>query len=257
MSDKDTSENKRTSAETLGAPPPNLLLSAAAPILSLSQHLRSKQLGSSVDALQSQLVALIHKFMQEGQREHYPAAMLIAARYLLCATLDDLIREASWIEENAWDSKTLTHYFNQESDPAHRFYLILQQACEDPEANIDLIELGYHCLSMGYMGEYKHTENGDETIAKLMDGIFHLINATRGDAPTQLFFSTKPLPALEAKPPEPSKRSRLPIVIWCIATVTFIIMLLPYQQKLAELAKPIQQKINSLTQPVTRTAHDA
>jgi type IV/VI secretion system ImpK/VasF family protein len=225
----------------------NSLLSSAAAVLTQSSHLRQDWAGSSVLTLQSHLVESIEQFMHDGQSKHYPAPILLASRYFLCATLDELITYSAWVKKNEWEQHALLSFFKQEPRESNRFFLILQRACENPADHIDLIELGFHCLSIGFMGEYKDKPNGNETIAKLMDKLYQIIVDTRGEAPTELFLGPAPTIKIKTKRFSWSCNKRWAATIWGGVIVLYLIILFPYHLKLSEFAKPIKQTIAALT----------
>jgi type IV/VI secretion system ImpK/VasF family protein len=225
----------------------NSLLSAAAAVLTQSTHLREGWSGSSVLGLQSQLVELIEQFMHDGQEKHYPAPILLASRYFLCASLDELITYSAWVKKNEWEQHALLSFFKQEPRESDRFFLILQRACENPADHIDLIELGFHCLSIGFMGEYKNQPNGLETIAKLMDKLYQIIVETRGEAPSELFLGPAPSIKVKTKRFSWACNKRWAAYIWGGCIVLYLIILFPYKAKLADFSAPIEQTLKTLT----------
>lgn len=229
----------------------NALLVGAAKLLAQSTQLRKGSSGMPLPALQAHLIQLIENFMRDGQSMHYPAPILLASRYFLCATLDELISNAAWIEEQAWDTLSLLGFFKQEPRDSDRFYLILQRACENPKEHVDLIELGFHCLSMGFMGEYKNKTKGSELITKLMDKLYQIIIDTRGEASKTLFLGQTPFVKIKTKRLSWSCNKRWAGIIWGACIVIFLAVLIPYKSKLSTLTDPIQQELTTLAQKKT------
>lgn len=240
-----TGLTKNSPADSAGH---NALLSAAAAILTQSNHLRKQWPDNSVITAQTHLINLVEQFMRDGQAASYSAPILLASRYFLCATLDEIIASSSWVEKDAWDEVALLRFFKQEPSNSNRFFLILQRSCENPEEHIDLIELGFHCLSIGFMGDYKDKVNGTEIITKLMDKLYQIIIEVRGEAPTDLFLGSKLPIKVKAKRFGWSSKPRWAAVIWGACIVIFLGVLFPYKAKLDTLAAPTHQELQSLTQ---------
>jgi type VI secretion system protein ImpK len=226
----------------------NSLLLAAAAILTQSGHLRESLPTSSAKALQTHLIELTEQFMRDGQAKNYPAPILLAGRYFLCATLDELISHATWAKKNEWGKLNLLDFFKQEPRESNRFFLILQRACENPKEHIDLIELGFHCLSIGFMGEYIKNTKGTEIISKLMDKLYQIIVETRGEPPTELFLGASLSIPTKIKPVSWSCSRRSVVLTWGACFALFLAALFPYKAKLSSLADPIHQTLKTLTQ---------
>ncbi len=224
----------------------NALLSAAASILTQSTPLRQGWSGSSVLALQSHLVESIEQFMHDGQMKNYPAPILLASRYFLCATLDELVSYSHWIKKNESEQLALLTFFKQEDKESDRFFLILQRACENPTDHIDLIELGFHCLSIGFMGQYKEKPNGAETIAKLMDKLYQIIVDIRGEAPSELFLGQAPSIKIKTQRFTWACKKRWPAYIWGSAFLIYLIILFPYKKELSDFVQPIEKSLTTL-----------
>ena len=228
----------------------NSLLLAASTLLTLSGHLRERLPTNSTKALQAHLIELTEQFMRDGQAKNYSPPILLAGRYFLCATLDELISHATWAQKSEWEKLTLLDFFKQESRESNRFFLILQRACENPNEHIDLIELGFHCLSIGFMGEYIKNPKGTEIISKLMDKLYQIIVDTRGEPPTELFLGAPPTPPpAEIKHVSWSCNRRSVALTWGACFALFLAALFPYKGKLDNLANPIYQTLKTLTQP--------
>jgi type VI secretion system protein ImpK len=226
----------------------NALLAAAAAILNQTGKLRQQRPENSALTLQPHLIELIERFMLDGQKQDYSAPILLASRYFLCATLDELIIHSSWITNNAWDKKTLLDHFKQEPRQSGHFFLILQRTCENPQEHIDLIELGFHCLSTGFMGEYKTKNNGAEVISTLMEELHQIIIDIRGEPPKQLFLKSPTAAPIKRKRIGWSARPLWAGLAWGACVAVFLVVLLPYKNKLNHLANPIQQELITLNQ---------
>ena len=130
----------------------NPLAGAAAPILTIAYQL-SEQASpvDDVDSLISILIVELKSFYHKADSLGYDAKQILAARYWLCSTLDELILNLpnpKKIQPRsllvALEHPTASHYF---------FSLVLEhQNTSNPSA--DLLEMAYLCLCVGYTGQH-------------------------------------------------------------------------------------------------------
>lgn len=224
----------------------NHLLLAAAPILSLSTRLRQKAPNFPLATLQTQLIQQFQHFMQTGQSHQYPAPVLLASRYFLSATLDELIEHSHWHKDQSWAKYRLLTHFDQDPGDSGRFFLIIQRCCENPPEYIDLIELGYHCLSMGFAGKYRDKPRGQQILAKLMDKLYEFVTQVRGEPSMTLSVGNAPVTHSLQKKLSWKIKGRWAGTIWAAVVIAFILILLPYKHKLTAAEQPILSQIQNL-----------
>ena len=236
----------RESVETASNP----LVSAATSILGKSHALQNNRPDTPLPALQAELIAHIEMFAQIGQEKDYTAPMMLSGRYFLAATLDDMIATAPWIKEDEWIEYSLLTHCKQDAADSDRFFLILQRACENPSEHIDLIELGYHCLSIGFMGAYRDKLRGGDAISKLLDKLYTMICEVRGEPNMNLSIGLAPSTQVVCKKRASwSSKPAHALMIWGGAVLIFAAVLLPYQHKLQQLAKPLHAQLSALLTP--------
>ena len=71
---------------------------------------------------------------------------VLAARYVLCTFLDEIVLGTPWGSESVWSTQSLLSSFHNETWGGEKFFLILDSMLQDPAGNINLIELMYVCL---------------------------------------------------------------------------------------------------------------
>jgi type VI secretion system protein ImpK len=116
---------------------------------------------------------------------------------------------------------------------------MLDRIVVDPARHLDLIELQYLVLALGFSGKYQMMERGHEQLADLQHNLYRTIQAQRGAAPPDLSLQWRGLE---------DQRSRLiRYVPWWVVVaaalsilgVTFAI----YYSKLANQADPLHARL--------------
>jgi type IV/VI secretion system ImpK/VasF family protein len=178
----------------------------------------------------------------------------MAARYFLCSFADEVMNDLldlhqAQSNEPANPLLSLLETLQAERYGGERFYLILERASADPVAHIDLLELGCLCLSLGYRGKYHDAEHPIRELENIRDQLLVLITRIRGNPPAILLIKsaknhlkdTKNLKNIKNNTAR--KNRRLPHAL--IATGLFIVgallVYLPYNMQLSNMAKPLAQ----------------
>lgn len=229
----------------------NALVAAAAPLLTIATQLREQRQPPELILLHSSLCHEIKAFENKARASGYRTPIILAARYFLCALIDEIILTTTWGNHSRWEQHNLLRTFQRESVGDERFFLILERSCEDPKLHMDLLELGYLCLSLGYEGKYRKKPGGQQELGLLIDRLYHLIRDDRGEFSKLLLISST------AKGPAKKSRNRLPPV-WLTLIITLLVLLgiyLPYHIQLDHLAAPVDATLQ-LMMPSDQRATD-
>lgn len=215
----------------------NPLVTAAAPLLTLATQLQEQRHAPDLKTLHTTLCQEIKTFETKTRASGYSSTISLAARYFLCALLDEMIIHTLWGDHH-WNAYTLLNTFQHESSSDERFFAILERSSEDAITNIDLLELAYLCLSMGYQGKYRKTSD-NAALTTLMDKLYQLIREVRGEFSKCLFITPIVKPIF--KPKRWYTRWRLP-PLWAVLLVTIVVLFsiyLPYHHRLDHLTAKI------------------
>lgn len=211
----------------------NPLIAAAMPILSRASEIEGLNL-TDATRWEAALQHEIRAFENSAHKNGYQAQMILAARYLLCTLLDELIETHH--PKLAW-SKThsLLNHFQSETCGGDRFFIILERSFEDLPLYIDLLELGYLCLSFGYKGKYQDPSQY-RALGLFIDQLYQLIEKQRGEQqPILTHIAHKTMKRQWHLPP------------WWItalsATVILFGIFIPYTIKLNETMAPLVYNI--------------
>ncbi|HET6433618.1 type IVB secretion system protein IcmH/DotU [Dyella sp.] len=164
----------------------NPLVQTASALLLLGVQLRHSVSPPDATHLREQVIAQVRKFESHAQAAGLPAQTITAARYVLCAMLDESVLNAPWGEQSGWAQRTLLVTFHSESYGGAKFFQILERLCADFSKHIDLIELMYLCLALGFGGRYQIEAGGRAKLAEIQEDLYRRIKAQRAPAADEL-----------------------------------------------------------------------
>ncbi len=161
-------------------PTDNPLVQAAYPILALVPALRQSPSQPDVAALRESLANSVRQFEQSAMDAGVVRESVIAARYVLCAFIDESVSLTPWGGGGTWAADPLLVRFHSETWGGEKVFQLLSRLAEDPGRNHDLLELVYHCLSLGFAGRYRVAEGGAAQLESIRERLHRMI---RGDGP--------------------------------------------------------------------------
>ncbi|WP_426689633.1 type IVB secretion system protein IcmH/DotU [Rhodanobacter ginsengiterrae] len=164
----------------------NALVQAASPLLLLAVQLRNSVSQPDATHLREQVIAQVRQFEANAQAAGIAAQTITAARYVLCSTLDESVMNTPWGQQSGWAAKTLLVVFHGESYGGEKFFIILDRLCADFARHLDLIELMYICLTLGFGGRYQIEADGRAKLADIQEELYRRIKAQRPPAAEEL-----------------------------------------------------------------------
>lgn len=151
----------------------NPLLGAANVLLALVPQLRATTSHPDPAGLHRQLLARVKEFETAAQASGVPQQKVIAARYVLCTFIDEVAAATPWGTSGTWAEHNLLQEFHDERDGGEKAFKLLERLGEDVAANLDVLELFYVCIALGFEGRYRSKTNGraqlDAISARLVD----------------------------------------------------------------------------------------
>ena len=147
-----------TEAIVLGVNP---LVAAAGPLLALIGRLARTYSQPNPADLRERTLQQIRAFEDEAVRANIPREQVIKARYVLCASLDDVAQNTEWGRDGQWASRPLVAGFREgvrgyEGIQAGvGFFRLQAESMRSPGTELPLLELMYLCLSLGFLGELR------------------------------------------------------------------------------------------------------
>lgn len=170
----------------------NPLVRAANPLLDLALPLRTLPACADVEGLRAQLLQMVKLFETEARASGFDTERLAAARYCLCTCIDEAIAGTPW-GSGMWASRSLLVIFHNEASGGERFFLILQRLAQDPARNVDVLELIYVMLSLGFEGRYRLLDGGRPQLESVRERLAQIIRAQRGSFEAELSVHWQPV----------------------------------------------------------------
>jgi type VI secretion system protein ImpK len=198
----------------LPATGPNPLVAAASPLLAAIIRIAgTRGAAPNIDQLRRGMVEAVRDFEKNALATGLDTKSLRAARYALCATVDDVVLSTPWGASSNWAQQTLTSAFHNEVIGGDRFFEILEQMQTEIGRHSEVVELMYLCTSLGFEGRYRVVQRGTAALTELRDGVYRNIRTKRGEFERELSPHWQGIPAAHR-----SLAQRIPL--WAIALAT-------------------------------------
>jgi type VI secretion system protein ImpK len=156
------------------------LVQAASPVLLLAGRVRGTLQGD-VATLRRQAQEEMRRFEERARGSGVANEIALAARYALCATLDEAVLSTPWGSQSEWTQQSLLIQFHREAWGGEKFFEMLERISQDPTRHIELMELQYLCLSMGFAGKYQVVDRGHARLAEIQHDLYNRIRQFRGN----------------------------------------------------------------------------
>lgn len=164
----------------------NPITAHATALLSLVSQLRQTIAHSDSAGLRNRVIQEIKQFEKNLLNQQIAPEQIRAAHYVLCAALDEAVLHTPWGEQSLWRTQSLLVTFHKEAWGGEKFFLILKNAQQNPATHLNLLELLYLCLSLGFKGKYHIQEQGASQLEAVRENVYLLIQRQRGDSEPEL-----------------------------------------------------------------------
>jgi type VI secretion system protein ImpK len=220
----------------------NPLVRAASPLLLLAGQLRGTLSAPDVSGLRRHALDEIRRFEQRARASGITTDVVGAARYALCASLDESVLSTPWGAQSEWAQQTLLVALHREAWGGEKFFEMLEKISTDPERHIDLMELQYLCIVLGFAGKYHAMPQGQSRLADVQNRLYRQIRDFRG--------TPRPELSIKWKGVEDRRNPLIRYVPWwvvgaaalAILAVTFGV----YYARLGSAASPVYQALTEL-----------
>jgi type VI secretion system protein ImpK len=159
----------------------NPLINAALPLLDLTVQVKSRAVHNDVESLRDRVVAEINAFERKITPLGLEPKVIRAARYALCATIDDVVLNTPWGSRSLWTQRSMVATFHNEVVGGDRFWDLVNQLKRDAAVNLDLLELLYLCITLGFEGKYRVMPRGASELIIVREDLYRLVRNNRGD----------------------------------------------------------------------------
>ncbi len=225
----------------------NPLVNAASTLIAVFKKTRQSVSHANVGGLHQRMANEIRLFENKMKELRLQPEVILSARYCVCTALDEAVLNTPWGSESGWSQRTLLSVFHNESAGGEKFFLILDRMKEYPAENIDILELLYIFLSLGFEGKYRVMQRGRDAVEQLRDELFTSIRRQRGEYERSLSPSWQGLGQMRN-----SLASYIPF--WVIASILGAVLVLSYSGFrfwLYESSSPVVAKLDEITNVIT------
>jgi type VI secretion system protein ImpK len=159
----------------------NPLVNAALPLLDLAVQIKNRAVHSNVESLRDRVVSEINAFERRITPLGLAPQTIRASRYALCATIDDIVLNTPWGSRSVWTQRSMVGTFHNEVLGGDRFWDLVNQLKKDAAVNLDLLELLYFCITLGFEGKYRVQARGASDLILVREDLYRVIRNNRGD----------------------------------------------------------------------------
>jgi type VI secretion system protein ImpK len=157
----------------------NPLVAAAGPLLILGATVGSMVYQADVEGLRRKAVESVQAFETQARAAGVDPSDVTIARYIICTFLDSAIFQTPWGGQTVWGARSLLLTFHNEAHGGEKFFTILDRLRQDPARYLDLLELQYICLALGFQGKYRLEPDSRAVVQTLQDDLYRVIHAHR------------------------------------------------------------------------------
>lgn len=158
----------------------NRLVAFANPLLDLIPTLRSTLEHPNPEQLRRDLSRAVREFETKARGANLPSEHVVAARYILCTVLDEVVAGTPW-GSRVWVKQSLLVEFHNDTQGGEKVFQLLSKLAGNPGKDKDLLELIYICLQLGFEGRYRVAEGGRAQLDALKDRLYQLLRKQEGE----------------------------------------------------------------------------
>lgn len=217
----------------------NPLVQAASPLLLLAGQMRGSVTPMDVEGLRHLALEEIRRFEGHARAAGIQNEIVIAARYVLCAGLDEAVLSTPWGAQSDWSQHPLLVALHREAWGGEKFFEMLDRISQDPARHLDLMELQYLCLAFGFNGKYHVADRGYEKLASIQQELYRKIRGQRSAPPSELSLHWRGL--------EDRRNPLIRYVPWWVVGVAALailaIVFTVYYARLAKYSEPVHAEL--------------
>nr|WP_049868937.1 type VI secretion system protein TssL, long form [Paraburkholderia phytofirmans] len=167
----------------------NPLLEAARPLLRALADMPDNLDLTAIDQLHLLLKQEVRTFQRLCEQANIRRDHMIGARYCLATALDEAAGKTVWGQRETgveWLRKGLATEFHEDRQGGDKVYLLIGRLMNEPREHLDLLEVIYRILSLGFMGRYRHEADGARKHDAVRQRLYNEIQTQRGVVPIAL-----------------------------------------------------------------------
>lgn len=158
----------------------NPLLEAATPLLRMLADMPATlDTSEAVASLRTLLVREVALFQNLCEKADLPWKHMAVVRYCLCTALDEAANRTRWGGGGVWASQSLLITYEGEVDGGEKFFLLIGRMATDPQEYVDILEILYRVLGLGFEGRYSVVADGRRHLEQIRQRLWTLITGAR------------------------------------------------------------------------------
>ncbi|WP_250512929.1 type VI secretion system protein TssL, long form [Caballeronia sp. INDeC2] len=167
----------------------NPLLEAARPLLRALAEMPDTLSNKQIDALHALLEEEVGNFQRLCEQANLRREHMLGARYCLCTALDEAAMQSAWGKGDsgaAWIKNSLAIQFHEDPKGGEKIYMLIGRLMSQSHEHLDLLEVIFRILSLGFMGRYRQEADGARKHDAVRQRLYHEIQANRQAVPVAL-----------------------------------------------------------------------
>lgn len=220
----------------------NPLLAAANPLLDVIPQLRVSAQHPNPAGLRDRLAQGVREFEARARTAGAPMEKIVAARYAVCTLIDETAASTPWGASGAWAQQGLLALFHGETGGGEKFFQVLARLAENPQANVDVLELMYVCLQLGFEGRYRIVDAGQRQLEAIRQRLLAIIRKERGEYERDLSGNWRGVPAVAQ-----TRLGWLPLwVVWAVTALLLVGIYFGFKWSLSTTSDTLAVQVASL-----------
>ena len=139
----------------------NQLINISSELLSIVLKINALPEPEDIAELRNQLAHRISELKEKGSHLNYPVAVIDKLCFLFAVVLDEFIIYTDWGDKRSWENKTLLSELFGMRNGGELFFTVTDKAMRQPNKMIDLLEVIYLFLNVGFKGQY-HSQGSEQ-----------------------------------------------------------------------------------------------
>jgi len=221
----------------------NKLVGAATELIALVGELRHTVQHADPGRLRNHVIDQIRTFENKAKQEGQASEIVLSARYVLCAALDEAVLNTPWGPESGWAQHSLLSTFHNETFGGEKVFLILDRLLQTPAQYIDALELIYLCLSLGFAGKYQVDPRGHIQLEQIKENLYRAIEMQRGSHERELSPRWKGVQ-------KSNKKVADLVPLWVVFSIALMLLVLSYSGFrfwLDHTIEPVASELDQIT----------
>jgi type VI secretion system protein ImpK len=153
----------------------NPLVRAASNLLILMGRLRTGLVDMQPAPLIDHVAREVDTFERNALAANVSPQDAQDAKFALCATADDIVQNLPGADKGVWYEYSMEARFFGSRTAGVGFFQTMDEAMRAPGQRFHLLELMLTCLSLGFEGQYRATQNGAVDLARIRMAIYETL----------------------------------------------------------------------------------